>query len=283
MNARFVTTTICMIFVLFSFCSVSKADETQAPKDESQDLILPAGTPLNLVLVEELYSQRNEVGDEVLFLLKDDLILMGQTYLIKGTPVLGRITKAKAGKSWGRSGSLDIEIYSITPPYGMPIPVSEEYGKSEGSKTGKTILGIAAFGIVLGGAIKGKKITIDAGKEITLFTSVEGKIANLPQDEMRRLTDEWLRKKIIANFLSFTWKGKSTVEQAIQNMTYTLNPENIEITPVEDYRYRLDVPLGNEHAIFLFRPFDEVHEGGTGFKPLAPENELAKKVMQQVK
>lgn len=277
---------IIFLFIMIAFCQSAtfvNADEIAPPAPEKQDLILPAGTPLELVLVEEIYSQRNDVGDEILFLLKEDLVLMGQTYLVKDTPVLGRITKAKAGKSWGRSGSLEIEIFSIAPPYGMPIPLSEEYGKSQGSKTGKTILGIWAFGILGGGAIKGKKITIDAGTELTMFTSIEGKIANISLDEMRQMTDDWLRNKILDNFLSFTWKNKCTVNQSITNLSYTVEPENIEITPIEDYRYRIDIQLGSQHAIFIFRPFDEVHDGGTGFKPLEAENELAEKIMESVK
>ncbi|MCD6218184.1 hypothetical protein J7L05_10070 [bacterium] len=277
---------IMFLFITISFCQSAtfvNADEIAPPAPEKQDLILPAGTPLELVLVEEIYSQRNAVGDEILFLLKEDLVLMGQTYLVKNTPVFGRITKAKAGKSWGRSGSLEIEVFSIAPPYGMPISLAEEFGKTQGSKAGKTILGIAAFGILWGGAIKGKKITIPAGKEVTMFTSIEGKIANIPLDEMRQMTDEWIRNKIIDNFLSFTWKNKCTVEQAITKMNYTVEPENIEITPIEDYRYRIDVALDSQHAIFIFRPFDEVHDGGTGFKPLKAENELAEKVMKSVK
>lgn len=276
---------IILLFAMLAFCqsAIVNAEETSQPEPEKQDLILPVGTPLELVLVEKIYSQRNAVGDEVLFLLKKDIVLMGQTYLVKNTPVLGRITKVKAGKSWGRSGSLEIEIFSVAPPYGMPIQLSEEYGKSQRAKAGKTILGIAAFGILGGGAIKGKKITIDAGTELTMFTSGEGQIANIPIDEMRQLTDKWLNDKIIDNFLSFTWKHKCTVNQSITKLSYTVEPENIEITPVEDFKYRIDVQLGSQHAIFIFRPFDEVHDGGTGFKPLKGENELAEKIMKSVK
>ena len=165
----------------------------------------------------------------------------------------------------------------------MPIALEEDYGQSDRSKAGKTILGIWAFGILGGGAIKGKKITIDAGTELTLFTSTEGQIADIPLEEMRRQTDEWLEKKIIDNFLSFTWKRKCNVEQAFEKEQFTFDAEKIEITPLDDFFYRIDVSVGSQNAIFTFRPFDEVHDGGTGFKPLKPDNEVAEKIMQNVK
>ena len=271
---------ILLTLLTFSFIFIASPTVSQA--QEKSNLVLPPGTPLELVLIEEVYSQRNDVGDEVLFLLKEDLLLMGQTYLVKGTPVLGRVLRCKAGKSWGRSGSLEIEVFSISPPYGMPITLSEGLEKTQRSKTGKMILGLWAFGL-LGGGVKGKKITIPAGTELTLFTDVEGTIADIPMDEMRRQTDEWLEKKIINNFRKFTWKRKCNVEQAFGKAQYTFDADSIVITPLEDFFYRLDVPVGSENASFIFRPFDDVHDGGTGFKPLKPDNDIAGKIMKHVK
>lgn len=269
--------------VLCQSATFVTADEITQPAPDKQDLILPAGTLLVLVLVEEIYSQRNAAGDEILFLLKEDLVLMGQTYLVKDTPVLGRISQAKAGKSWGRGGEIQIEIFNIAPPYGIPIPVVEVFEESQRDTGEKTILGNWSFGARRGDGAAKKKITIDAGTELKMFTSVEGKIPNIPPDEMRQMTDEWIRNKIIDNFLSFTWKNKCTVKKAISRMSYIAEPENIEITPLEDFRYRIDIQLENRHAIFVFRPFDEVHDGGTRFKPLQGENEFAEKIMTSVK
>lgn len=272
---------ILLSLLVMGFIFISSPTNSYA-QEEKSNLVLPPGTPLELVLVEEIYSQRNAVGDEVLLVLRDDLILMGDTYLVKGTPVLGRVLRCKAGKSWGRSGSLEIEIYSISPPYGMPIVLSEGLEETQRSKTGKMILGLWAFGLI-GGGVKGKKITIPAGTELTLFTDAEGQIANVPMEEMRQQTDAWMKKKIINNFLKFTWKRKCNVKQAFEKAQYTYDAENIEITPLDDFFYRIDVPVGSENAIFTFRPFDDVHDGGTGFKPLKPDNEVAKKIMKNVK
>ena len=41
-----------------------------------QMMTLPPGTPLNLEMLEELYSQRNHEGDEIVFAEKKDAVTM---------------------------------------------------------------------------------------------------------------------------------------------------------------------------------------------------------------
>jgi len=54
-----------------------------------------------------------------MFAVKDDVIVNGRVLIVAGTPVMGRVAEAKGGRSWGRSGSLDIEAGSIVEPYGL--------------------------------------------------------------------------------------------------------------------------------------------------------------------
>lgn len=273
---------IFFVASLFAFL-ISTPTFGQTESDE-EILTVPEGTALKLILQEELYSQRNAAGDAVLFTLAEDIVLMGKTYLVAGTPVLGRLIEVKCGKSWGRSGSIQIEIASIQPPYGMPIPVIDELGATERSKTGKTIVGVMAFGIIGGGAIKGKKITIPAGTEMNLFTSKDGQVLDIPVEEMTRYVDEWFENEIKRNFLSFTWKNKSPVRTVLAGMGYDADELEIVIEPIEDFYYELKVHLtDNEFALFNFRPFDDVHENGTGFKPLKGTNDLGSQIMGRVK
>ncbi|HDS29745.1 MAG TPA: hypothetical protein ENN67_01740, partial [Firmicutes bacterium] len=83
-------------------------------------ITLPAGTPLNLIMLEELYSQRNIEGDEILFALTEDVVFLGKTYLVAGTPVVGRVTACRAANS-AQGGVVDIEIRTLIAPYGMPV------------------------------------------------------------------------------------------------------------------------------------------------------------------
>ncbi|MEO7994728.1 MAG: hypothetical protein ABI743_10055 [bacterium] len=251
--------------------------------DGSGALTLPAGTPLKLKLAESLYSQRNEEGDEVVFTLSEDVVLLGQTYLVAGTPILGRITKASPAKSWGRSGSVHVFAKAIMAPYCNTIPVTDTFSSTERSKTGKTILGIMAFGVIFGGAVKGKKIEIPAGYEMTLFTHADGLIRDIPAEEMRTQVEAWTMGRIHDNFYHYTWNGERNLTDSLHKNGLTWNDADLQITPMENGIYALSLPCGDAGpATFEFAPFDDVHEGGSSYKTLKPTNALAEQIIDEI-
>lgn len=259
---------------------------SQAQEDEDETITLPAGTPLRLVMQERLYSQRNREGDEIVFTLADDMILMGRTYLVAGTPVIGRVMHSRPSRSWGRRGNLDIEITSIMPLYSMPIPLSGEAGESGGSQTvasiGVTVLlGISVVGLLAGGSISGSGAVIEAGTEITVFSAEDAEVMDIPEEEMREFVDEWLTDRIISSFLSYSWDNKCTVANAMDLMGYSVDDTMISIEPIENYYYQVEVILSEtQTAIFTLQPFEEPHIGK--FKTLEGQNELAEAIIMEI-
>lgn len=295
---------ICMMLVIamttsqFSFVAFAKQEEEFLEIEreiaqplvpeifEPQKLVLPAGVAITAVLMEELNSQRNRPGDSVILAVSEDVFILGKLCIPAGTPILGKITKSKSAKSWGRSGSIEVEIASLWMPYGLPIPLTEEYGGTDRAKTGKLIVGLLAFGLVFGGAIKGKKITLPAGTEISLFTSDNIEILDIPEAELRQQVRDWYIEQITKNFLKFSWEGKVPVREALKQETvYPEDQWNIVIVENEGFsEVRIEVALGpSKTASFTFRPFEEVPPNGWAFKPLKPEDEIAKSVMKRVR
>jgi len=258
-----------------------------AAEEDVSTITLPAGTPIRLVICEQLYSQRNHAGDEIIFTVAEDIVMMGRTYLVAGTPVIGRVTHTRPSRSWGRSGNIDIEINSIHPLYSMPIPLSGEAGGSGANQTATSIgttilLGLSVVGLLAGGSVSGSGAVIEAGMEFTVFTSEDGVIMDIPADEMQQMTDEWYHEKLISGFLGYSWDNKCTLASAMQSLGYTVDDSMIQVEPIGDYFYRFTVPLSDtQTAIFTIRPLEEAHAGK--FITLDPENDLAVQIFRAVR
>ncbi len=266
-----------------SFTIASADDDTSQPAPEKQNLILPAGTPLKLIMLERLYSQRSREGDEIIFALEEDVSIMGKLYLVKSTPVLGRVTKSKQAKSWGRPGSLDIEVRSIHPIYSMPIPLSGESSDRGGSDKVKAIgttllLGVSVVGLLAGGVMSGKGAKIEAGTSIAVFSAADSEVLDISSDEMRQMVDDWYTDKVITCFLNYSWDSNPTIGETISKLGYEYEREDIEVEKLDDRMYRVSVLVNNDQkAIFTLQPFEEPHIGK--FITIKGENDIATKII----
>jgi hypothetical protein len=255
--------------------------------EETGKIILPAGTPIKLVMLEQLYSQRNREGDEILFMIEEDVEIMGKVYLVKGTPVLGRVVGSKQAKSWGRGGSIDIEITTIHPVYSMPIPLTGEAGERGGTDMAKSIgttliLGVSVVGLLAGGKMTGKGAVIQPGTSVSVYSAADAEVMDITADEMRQKVDDWFRDKTIKCTLNYAWGTRSTLGETIKKLGYSFDESKIEIEKMDNYLYRITIPLQNEQsAIFILNPFEEPH--ALKFITLESENEIAEMIIKSVK
>jgi len=244
---------------------------------------LNAGTPIRLKLAEELNSQRNREGDEVIFTVVEDLEFDGRMYLVEGTPVIGWVRSVRPSRSWGRRGNIEIEVSTISPLYSDPIPLTGEAQDTGESNTpyavGATILiGISVVGVLAGGAIEGHDAVIDKGTEFTIFTASDGEIMDISAERMRQYVDAWTYSRIIDSFYEYTWDDNRTIIETLELMGYSTDSADISIYEMEDNRWSVNVEVvtGTE-AIFSFKPFEEAHLGK--FSTLEGENELGRLII----
>jgi len=303
MIERILTLFLCFALIVAiptsGFCEEAEIEETQTAESEpteSQEgqeaeeesyLYLPANTPIRLVMQERLYSQRNREGDEIIFTVAEDIVVMNQTYICEGTPVIGRVIGAKAAKSWGRQGTLDIEIRTIAAPYGMPIMLTSELQSEGGSKKAGSIvttaiLGVTVVGLLAGGSISGSGAVIEAGTTITVFTAEEGKILDIPGDEMQAMVDDWMTNRVMQSFLEYRWDKRKNIQKAIESLGYSIDDITIEVEPLEDFHWGVAVHLTpTQTAEFTLQPFEEPHIGK--FITLEAQNDFAEDIMKATK
>lgn len=70
------------------------------------------GTPIKLKLDETISSEKQTVGEQIPFVVVDDVVVMGTTVIPKGTPALATVTTAEPKKRMGRGGKLDVNVDS---------------------------------------------------------------------------------------------------------------------------------------------------------------------------
>ncbi len=128
---------------------------------------IPAGTQIEVRIVESLTSEKAQVGDVFHATLTEPLMVEGREMYPKGADVLGRVSEAHASGRLSDPGVLALEITEIsyngrtTPVHVEPFTLKgESHTKSNVTKIG----GGAVLGAVIGGiAGGGKGAAIGAG------------------------------------------------------------------------------------------------------------------------
>jgi hypothetical protein len=86
--------------------------QTQITRDEDLD-ILPEGTEIQLSLREPVSSKLSEPGDEVLAVVRKDVVVDGRTVLRQGTEVVGRVTLAQPAGRLMKGGRLHVTFERV--------------------------------------------------------------------------------------------------------------------------------------------------------------------------
>jgi hypothetical protein len=88
------------------------------PLNNTDDLVLPEGTEIQLSLSETVSSKLSEAGDEIYAIVRRDVVVEGRTLLTKGTEVIGRVTLAEPARRMLKGGKLHLTFERIRLPDG---------------------------------------------------------------------------------------------------------------------------------------------------------------------
>src|SRR5262249_23294376 len=96
---------------------------------------VPAGTNLNVILIDPLSSDKNKAGDKFTASLAEPLVIEGKTVAAKGTKVEGRVVDAEgAGRVKGRA-NMRLVLNGIgNGAKPTPIVTKEFVADAEGTK-----------------------------------------------------------------------------------------------------------------------------------------------------
>lgn len=143
----------------------------------SSENVLQSGTPVTLVLQENLSSADTTLGQEVVFKVVDDVIVNGYLVISHGALAKGTITEAQAKRRMGRAGKLNVNIDYADMADGEHAALrAVKNTKGDGHGAAVTT-GVVATAIVFWPAaplfllMHGKDIAIPKGTQITAFVN----------------------------------------------------------------------------------------------------------------
>ncbi len=149
------------------------SEQTASP---SQKLLIRDGTPIKLKLKYGVYSQYAKIGDEVDYLVDEEVVIHKKIIVPEGAIVKGKVITAEHKRRMGRGGKIDISADSVKLFNSQSIPL-RALQLARGGGQGLNMTGgmLAAAGMTLGvGApfallMHGKDIEIRQGSSFTAF------------------------------------------------------------------------------------------------------------------
>ncbi len=272
---------IILIIALFTMDNTANAK-----KGDKEILELPLGTQINLVMLEQILSNRNRPGDEVIFAVTEDIIVDGTVLIVEGTPAIGRVMNADAANSSG-DGSINIILTGVVPLYCTAIELIGDW-EFEGNRNqqGQILRDewnyrspAAELGLSME---RGERIKIEAGLQLSSFAMCNAEIESITLEEMRLLVDNWYVEKVIQCFRRYHWDGVDSIEEVLYDLEISMEPELFTVTAMDDHYYTIDLDLGTgEIASFSLKSFEEPHD--EKFITLEALNEPAGEIVTALK
>jgi hypothetical protein len=198
----------------------------------SQKLLVTDGTPIKLKLKRGVYSQYAQIGDEVDYLVDEEVLVNGKIIVPEGAIVRGKVVSAEHKRMMGRGGKIDISADSIKLFNSQSIPL-RAFQKARGGGQGLDMSGemLAAASLTLGVGTPfvllkhGKDIEIRQGSSFTAYVNGD----TLLED------------------IAFQTAGSSAV--SAPQPTMPIAPKNSESSPKGDHTVAISIsssPAGAE-------------------------------------
>lgn len=161
----------------------------EAPVRRASSVTVPAGTALEVELLETLSSETSQIGDTVRARVAGSVYEDGVAAIPAGSEIVGVVSDVQGLRRVGGRARLAVDFTELVLPSGAAVPIQASYsqvGKSETAKDAATIGGAAAAGGVLGkqiekdrkGAVIGAILGAAAGTAIA--TKTRGRQITLP-------------------------------------------------------------------------------------------------------
>src|SRR5919108_5600159 len=143
-----------------------------------QKLLVKDGTPIKLKLKRGVYSQYAKIGDEVDYLVDEEVVVNDKIIVPEGAIVRGRVVSAEHKRRMGRGGKIDISADSINLFNSQKIPLRAfQQARGGGQSLGMRGEMLAAASLTLGVGAPfvlfkhGKDIEIRQGSSFTAFVN----------------------------------------------------------------------------------------------------------------
>lgn len=144
-------------------------------QDQAKPFVLEDGTPIKLVLSQNLSSATAHTGDLVAFETVEDVRVDGVLVIPRGSTAWATITDAQHKRRLGRAGHLEMNIDKVRLADGEKVLLRAVQGGSGGGHQGAMIGAMVATSLfTLGGSalfllMHGKDMNIPEGTQVTAF------------------------------------------------------------------------------------------------------------------
>ncbi len=132
----------------------STAHSARAP------ITVPSGTPINVVLNEEVSSKTAKVGDKISASVADNVVVGGKTVIPKGAPATIHVTNAVPSGRLSTPAELDFKLHSVNVKGRTYLVSTDTASSKKNSHKKRNILAIGggtAAGALIGGIAGGGK------------------------------------------------------------------------------------------------------------------------------
>lgn len=137
-----------------------------APAPAPQPIVVPRGTPIEVVLDQSLSTKTSREGESFSATVVDPVVVDGQTVIPKGAHARGTITSVKSAGRFKGASELGLALRHIEingQRYEVAASTPELSKKGKGKRTGALIGGGAGGGALIGGLAGGGKGALIGG------------------------------------------------------------------------------------------------------------------------
>jgi hypothetical protein len=146
--------------------SAANQANAPAPAPAPQPIIVPKGTPIEVVLDQSLSTKTSTEGQSFSATVVDPVIVDGQEVIAKGAHARGTVTRVKAAGRFKGASELGLALRHIEingQRYEIAASTPELSKKGKGKRTGALVGGGAGGGALIGGLAGGGKGALIGG------------------------------------------------------------------------------------------------------------------------
>ena len=140
------------------------------------ELVVPAGTRIELETVQTITSELIQPGESVDFKVRSDVSINGVVVIKAGTLAKGVVTNSDRAKGIGKEGNVEIQVKSVSAVDGSLLPLSSNAlaRKGENNAVLSIVLGVLVCLLFL--MIKGKNGVIPSGTAVDAVVAANSKV-----------------------------------------------------------------------------------------------------------
>jgi hypothetical protein len=131
---------------------------------------IPSGTPLIIRLSETVSSKSHKMGNSVMGVVVNDVVVDGQLVVQSGASAIGKVTSANPSSIVGIPGSLSIRFESALAVNGASIPLMNGDINAKGNSNTAASVVVGLLCCILGFLITGGDAVVASGTTVNALT-----------------------------------------------------------------------------------------------------------------